>query len=138
PKVRVFSTSMDLLFALPENRHIMRGVVISTTYPLHPPNQEWTSPDGNHRHNFQSQSSQGYYNATVFNLAGDVRNEDGEVRINKGEVISLTGKDILGRLAEYGPPVTATSTNRTRPPIWIVTMGENGHLVPFGFFTSKA
>src|SRR5262245_56012484 len=48
PGVQIFVTEMDLTYALPDNRRVMRGVVISTTYPLYPPNQGWTGPTDNH------------------------------------------------------------------------------------------
>jgi hypothetical protein len=116
PQVAIFTTSMDLHFTLPENRQIMRGVVISTTYPLYPANQNWVQPTESRRQTFKSQSGQGYYNAAVFHLA-DMSNT-------------------APLLREYAAPVFALPSGEQKPPVWVVTIGENGHIVPLALSTN--
>ena len=39
--MRIFVTDGDLLLTHPEYRYYMRGVIIGSTYPLVPRNQNW-------------------------------------------------------------------------------------------------
>jgi hypothetical protein len=123
PEAQIFIIGMDLSFALPENQHIMRGVLVSTTYPLHPPNQGWTESDEPRRQTFKSQCGQGCYNAAAFHLSNlpGVKAQDPQVQL----------KDLL---QEYTAPVFAEKlTNQRKPPVWIVTIGEKGRVVPLAF-----
>jgi hypothetical protein len=143
PNVDIFTTSMELFYILPENLQIMRNVLVSTTYPLYPPNQAWTEPDESRRQTFKAQCGQGYYNAVAFHLAGMAE------RLGlKRHGQSLQVEDFL---QEYTPPVFASlpqdgkqaaaaaprpAQDLRRPPVWIMTIGENGRLVPLAFFTN--
>ena len=113
PNTRIFLTEADMLFVTPENRNDMRGVVITSTYPLYPPNQEWTG--GDDRHFFAAQFILGCFNATCAQLGMD------------------------SKFREYRPPhaarVKGTDTVSQTPPIWITTVGENGRFVPLHIFT---
>lgn len=111
PNARIFLTEADMLFVTPENRNDMRGVVIASTYPLYPPNQDWTGR--NDRRFFAAQFIQGCFNATCVHLGQD------------------------GNLREYRAPNAAiTKSTLQTPPIWITTIGENGRFVPLHIFTN--
>jgi hypothetical protein len=121
PEAFIFTTDMDFTYALPENRHIMRGVVISTTYPLYPPNQAWTNPKDHRRQTFQSQAGNGYYNAAAIHLAEPTRRLKREL------------------LQEYSSPVFTPVDHEGKetpfqPPVWIITVGENGRFVTHGYY----
>ena len=123
PKTEIFVVGMDLSYTLPENQHIMRGVAVTTTYPLHPPNLGWTESDEPRRQTFKSQCGQGCYNAAAFHLFDlpGVKAQNPKIRL----------EDLV---QEYTPPAFAADpTEPRRPPVWIVTIGEKGRLVPLAF-----
>lgn len=107
PYTRVYLTDADLAFTVPENKFLMRGAIIASTYPLYPPNQRWTA-DGNSdntRHFFPSQVVQGCYNA----LASFVK---------------------PANLREYRWPSFMKGAGASAvPPVWITTIGETGRFV---------
>jgi len=122
PNVEIFLSPMERTYVLPENRQIMRGVIITTTYPLYPPNQGWTDPQEPRRQTFKSACGQGYYNAAFFHLADMLAAKE------KDDFCAL-------HLQEYAPPFFALSgRDKTKPPVWIMTIGEKGQLVPLTFF----
>src|SRR5205823_1349660 len=63
PDVRVFVTDGDLLLTHPEYRYYMRGVIIGSTYPLVPKNQNWVNGKSRDRILFPSVGAQGSSNA---------------------------------------------------------------------------
>jgi hypothetical protein len=131
PNVDIFLNHMDRVYLLPWNRQIMRGVIVSTTYPLYPPNQDWTDSTDPRRQTFKSPRGQGYYNAAAFHLADMILPRD----LPGDEKDKLLAK----WLQEYSPPSFAfsgqeTVTKLTKPPVWIMTIGEQGQLVPLVFF----
>jgi len=121
PGVEIFITGMEQFYSLPENRQAMRGVLVTTTYSLYPPNQGWCEPDEARRQFLKSPSGQGTYNAAGFHLSAMV----GQVTLEEA-------------LQEYAPPVFAVDRNdpTRKPPVWIVTIGENGRVVPVAFFNN--
>ncbi|HMF17062.1 MAG TPA: hypothetical protein VKE98_07640 [Gemmataceae bacterium] len=125
PNVDIFLNHMDRVYLLPENQQIMRGVIISSTYPIYPPNQGWTDSHDPRRQTFKSQCGQGYYNAAAFHLA---------------DLLVLDAKkkhELLARwLQEYSPPsfTLSDSDKMCKPPVWLMTIGEKGQLVPLTFF----
>lgn len=114
PDVQPFVTGNDVLFAHPNYQHIMRGVLVASTYPLYPPNQGWTDPTAETRIPFQSQSAQGIYNAAL---------------------IHLGRRD---QLLDYGPPALDEYQRRgpSKPAVWITTTGEAGRFLPLQYFVN--
>jgi hypothetical protein len=113
PDVHVFVTQGDLLLTHPDYRYHMKGVIVGSTYPLYPPNQQWVRPDAPERLLVSSAASQGYYNATLAILG------------------------LHGEMLEYGPPSFATGPDvpLDRPPVWVSEVAPNGTLVPLQLFT---
>jgi hypothetical protein len=117
PDVRVFVTDGDLLLTHPEYRYYMRGVIIGSTYPLVPRNQNWVNGDARERILFPSVGAQGYYNATLMQLG------------------------LNAKLLEYAAPAFALrDPNRpdladNRPPIWVSMVAPNGAIVPLQLYT---
>lgn len=118
PDVRVFVTDGDLLLTHPEYRYYMRGVIIGSTYPLEPRNQNWVKAGNTERILFPSVGAQGYYNATLMQFGLD------------------------NQLLEYAAPAFALRGNDTveeadvRPPIWISMVAPNGAIVPLHLYTN--
>lgn len=114
PDVRVFVTDGDLLLTHPEYRYYMRGVIIGSTYPLVPRNQNWVNADSRERVLFPSVGAQGYYNATLMHLG------------------------LSDQLLEYGPPAFArpeADVANRRPPVWVSMVAPNGAIVPLHLYT---
>jgi hypothetical protein len=117
PDVRVFVTDGDLLLTHPEYRYYMRGVVIGSTYPLVPRNQNWVNAGTRERILFPSVGAQGYYNATLMQLG------------------------LPDQLLEYGAPAFALRDPNcpeiadNRPPIWVSMVAPNGAIVPLHLYT---
>jgi hypothetical protein len=127
PDVQIFVTGMDLYYALLENRPSMRGVVVSSTYPLFPPNQGWANPGDPVQETFQSECAQGCYNAALCHLAEMVKPLPG------GKTPDQFKRE---RLREYHQPMFA-GVESSKPPVWILVIGENGRYVPEEFFDYK-
>src|SRR5262249_51819511 len=117
PDVRVFVTDGDLLLTHPEYRYYMRGVIIGSTYPLVPRNQNWVNAGSRERILFPSVGAQGYYNATLMHLG------------------------LPDQLLEYGAPSFALrepdrpEVADNRPPIWVSMVAPNGTIVPLHLYT---
>jgi hypothetical protein len=117
PDVRVFVTDGDLLLTHPEYRYYMRGVIIGSTYPLVPKNQNWVDGKARERILFPSVGAQGYYNATLMHLG------------------------LHNQLLEYGAPGFALrdpdrpEEADNRPPIWVSMVAPNGSIVPLHLYT---
>lgn len=117
PDVRVFVTDGDLLLTHPEYRYYMRGVIIGSTYPLVPRNQNWVDAGRRERILFPSVGAQGYYNATLMHLG------------------------LPDQLLEYGAPAFAlrdadqSELADQRPPIWVSMVAPNGAIVPLHLYT---
>jgi hypothetical protein len=117
PDVRIFVTDGDLLLTHPEYRYHMRGVIIGSTYPLAPRNQNWVKAGTTERILFPSVGAQGYYNATLMQLG------------------------VQDQLLEYSAPMFALrDADRPeeadqRPPVWISMVAPNGAIVPLHLFT---
>jgi hypothetical protein len=118
PDVRIFVTDGDLLLTHPEYRYHMRGVIIGSTYPLVPRNQNWVKAGTTERILFPSVAAQGYYNATLMHLG------------------------VHSQLLEYSAPAFALRESDRpaeadqRPPIWISMVAPNGAIVPLHLFTN--
>lgn len=118
PDVRVFVTDGDLLLTHPEYQYYMRGVIIGSTYPLVPRNQNWVNAGSRERILFPSVGAQGYYNATLMHLG------------------------LHDRLLEYGAPGFALrdcdvpELASSRPPIWVSMVAPNGTIVPLHLYTN--
>jgi hypothetical protein len=113
PDVHVFVTQNDLLLTHPDYLYHMKGVLVGSTYPLYPPNQQWVRPDAPERLLLSSGAAQGYYNATLATLG------------------------LYSEMLEYGPPGFAAGPDvrNDRPPVWISMVAPNGTLVPLQLFT---
>src|SRR5262249_386906 len=107
PNVQVFTTGPSIILANPEDAYHMRGMIVASTYPLYPPNQNWVQGKFSRRLSFLGQSAQGTYNAVLAQLGG-------------------------APLLEYRAPQFADATPQCKdwPPIWISMVSENGKFVP--------
>lgn len=125
PNARLFTHGADNHFVHPTYFRPMRGVLISSTYPLTPQMQQWThvwradavtgqADAETRRLPFPSTYSQGLYNATLAQLGEDEK------------------------LLDYRPPAfTAAAGPAVRqPPLWIETVNERGQFVPLAYFTN--
>lgn len=117
PDVRVFVTDGDLMLTHPEYRYYMRGVIIGSTYPLVPRNQNWVKETTTERVLFPSVGAQGYFNATLMQFG------------------------LNDQLLEYRAPRFALQGMEQaeiadeRPPIWISMVAPNGAIVPLHLYT---
>jgi hypothetical protein len=120
PDVRIFVTEGDLLLTHPDYRYHMRGVIVGSTYPLVPRNQNWVNAEASERILFPTVGAQGYYNATLLHLG------------------------LNSQLLEYRAPAFALSDASrpeeadNRPPIWISMVAPSGSIVPLHLFTRYA
>jgi hypothetical protein len=118
PDVRIFVTDGDLLLSHPDYRSYMRGVIVGSTYPLIPRNQNWVDSKTAERFLFPSVGSQGYYNAVLKQLGLD------------------------NQMIEYSAPTFALRDPNhaedagKRPPIWISMIAANGSVVPLHLYTN--
>ncbi|MBY0513847.1 MAG: hypothetical protein K2P78_08030, partial [Gemmataceae bacterium] len=114
PDVHVFVTEADVLLTHPDYRYHMKGVLVGSTYPVYPPNQQWVNPGAPERLMLSGSAAQGYYNATLAVLG------------------------VPDAMLEYGPPGFAAGPGaRTdRPPVWVSMVAPNGALVPLQLFTA--
>jgi hypothetical protein len=117
PDVQLCTTMGDLLFAHPDYNYALRGMIVASTYPLHPGVQAWSedSNAGERRILFANQAFQGYFNATLAHLDDMATPTCGPSRP------SATMLDY-----GWGPPGCAT----TSPGIWISAVGQNGQMIP--------
>lgn len=113
PDVHVFVTEADVLLTHPDYRYHMKGVIVGSTYPMYPPNQQWVNPQATERLLMSSAAAQGYYNATLAVLG------------------------MPEQMLEYGPPGFAfgKGVRTDRPPVWVSMVAPNGALVPMQLFT---
>ncbi len=111
PNLRLFTIQADLLLARPREALDLRGMLVASTYSLHPSNQ-WISPSFGEgpRLFFSDFASQGLYNATVAHLW------------EMSEGTSPYGPGLV----EYGLPYNLTPRRDFRPPIWVSAVGERG------------
>lgn len=123
PNVVVFTHGADLLLAHPENLAETRGVVVVSSYPLYPAAQEWAkwttkSPPDRRRVPFASAAAEGTYNAVLIQC------------------------DQPDRVLDYRPPPNpdrppeATVSTQNRPAVWVMTVADDGALVPLAFFAN--
>jgi hypothetical protein len=119
PNARLFTHGADNHFVHPSYFRPMRGVLISSTYPLVPPLQQWThvwrKESESRRLPFPSTYAQGLYNAMLAQL--------GESE----------------KLLDYRPPAftEAVGGSTLQPPVWIETVNERGQFTPLAYFTNN-
>jgi hypothetical protein len=102
--VVLFAFGSDALYAHPDYQRFLRGMLVATSYPLFPPNQEWTGA-GEGRVAFSGFADEGVYNATTV-------------------LLKEHGSGYQGLLLEYRLP---DETRDGRPPIWLTTVGRGGY-----------
>jgi hypothetical protein len=118
PHVRVFTTEPSIALTHPDEAYHLRGMVVGSTYPLHPITQYWARlqgiPDRRMIIPFPNQGSEGYYNAVLAHF---------------GE---------CDKMLDYRPPGLANIPAKwcNRPPIWISIVGQGGRLTPVHCFTN--
>jgi hypothetical protein len=116
PDVRVFTTEPSIALTHPDDAYDLRGMIVGSTYPLHPVTQYWSRNKDNPNSliPFPDQGSQGYYNAV---LAQFGTKEDRE------------------RMLDYRPPgLKEFETKEKHPPIWISVV-SGGRLIPVHCYT---
>lgn len=113
PDVRLYTFYSDLLLARPTDQEPLTGNMAVSSYPLISANQLWTGVDGakdsagSRRPLFDSQVSEGTYNATL-------------------AVLTQLGLNLSGAsLAEYRRPFAVGKT--TTPPVWLTIAGRSGY-----------
>lgn len=102
PDVVLFTFESDLLYAHPDARPVLKGMLSVSTYPLFTRNQQWSFPfrGYSHRLQFMRDADQGVYNAGV----------------------ALLDRPEL--LIEYSPPLgQGKRLSHHRPPIWVSAVG---------------
>ncbi len=98
PHTQLLALHGDLLYAHPDYNDRLKGMLVGSTYPLHPANQRWTPASGDSRYVlFANSGYQGYYNAA---LALRKRPD----------------------LLEHAEPFKPASK---RPPVWICVVGND-------------
>jgi hypothetical protein len=126
PDVQLCSTEGDLLYTHPDQRYALWGMVVGSTYPLHPGVQSWgdtTRDPEKHRILFAHQAFQGCYNATLALLADVVREAEADrAMLDYGG--DVAGKDDKGQ-------------KFTTPGIWISAVSQNGQMIPLSYVTPR-
>ena len=107
PNVQLFTYGGHLLYARPERRDWLNGMLVFSTYPLVPDNQWWLRPDiAQSRMAFPTDGAEGTYNATLLLLQRS------------------------GQMLDYGGPIDIDSVSRDsvfrRPPVWVSVVGAGG------------
>ncbi len=118
PDVQLCTTGSDLLLTHPDYRYALWGMVVGSTYPLHPTVQGWgemTDKSDKDRIVFANQAFQGCYNATLIHLDG------------------LGEREATAKMLDYG-----WGTEGTRPGIWLSAVGQNGQMVPLYYVSPQA
>jgi hypothetical protein len=113
PDVRLFTFESDLLYAHPDHREALSGMLVATTYPLFNRTQAWTTSPNAPRLQFPSSVAQGAYNAALV----------------------LLGHNAEWLMADYAKP-RAWQPLRTpqeprrfltqRPILWVTAVGNGG------------
>lgn len=123
PDAQLFTNLSDVLLAHPDFSHRLRGMIVSSSYPLYSNTQRWTYPFAGDRFRrlFHSQSDQGIYNAVLAQMAAAGA---------PGAALSMLDYGIpFEPVTDPGaPPPTR------RPPLWINVIGQQG-LWPLEFQT---
>jgi hypothetical protein len=122
PDAQLVTVGANLLFTHEDYNSELRGMIVASTYPLHPPVQGWSAADeGPERLRilFSDHGYEGYYNATLVQLA------EGETTDKKRH------DDLLQRMLDYG--WEGHELKHTLPPIWISVVGGNGQLIPVSY-----
>ena len=104
--VTLFTFGADLLYTHPDYQRYLRGMLVTTPYPLFPANQAWTGSK-QVRLAFAGSTEEGIYNAVRYQLRGP----------NPAQAPALL---------EYRPPFVPESDPSDRPPIWITAVGRHG------------
>jgi hypothetical protein len=116
PDVQLCTTGGNLLYTDPDHRYALWGLVVGSTYPLHPDVQGWGDAGGGHERRrllFAEQSSQGSYNATLIHL----------------------GEQAQAAMLDYG--WVGSGRRERRPGIWISAVGQSGQMVPLYYVTPE-
>jgi hypothetical protein len=115
PDIRLFAFDSDVLYPRAAEDFPLAGTIAVGDYPLIPPNQIWTNPDGSEgRRLFASRPAEGIYNAIRALLVES----------------SFVSKDYASKpLAEYLNPATCSKDNPgcKSAPVWITVVGRSGY-----------
>ncbi|MFO0819978.1 MAG: hypothetical protein U1A77_18660 [Pirellulales bacterium] len=110
PDVILFTLESDVLYLHSDFWHATSGMVVASSYPLFPPNQNWTTPlatqakEGRQVLHFGSDSLQGVYNAML--------------------LLAPKPPGASPPLLEYSFPFT--SKEYLQPPVWISVVRDGG------------
>jgi hypothetical protein len=113
PDARLFTVNADLTFLETESVADLRGMLVASTYPLHPANHEWVraEEDTGHEHFFPNNSAQGVFNAAVIHVS----------ELHSGKPDDHLSEYLMPHpLRAPGEPPPAV------PPVWISVVGERG------------
>jgi hypothetical protein len=134
PDVQLCTTGSDMLLAHPDYSYPLRGMVVASTYPLHPTVQTWSAiSEGSDRHRilFANEACEGCYNAVLVHLA----------QMGLG---SPEGDGPAEHMLDYGWVGDGPSDGegegkrQSKPGIWISAVGQAGQLVPLHYVSSAA
>jgi hypothetical protein len=120
PDVQLFAVGNDLLFTHDDFHYALHGMILGSTYPLHPSCQRWSDLSLQKQRSrilFAQESYQGYYNATLVHLAKDQK--------------TRPEKDLINQLMDYG--WEGENCDTTMPPLWISVVSGNGQLIPAAY-----
>jgi hypothetical protein len=109
PRATLFTTSSDLRSVRTDTNHDLDGLLVFSTYPLFPPNQQWTYPFKPAELQFSSEDGEGIFNATLAILG------------------------LPGTMVDCGAPFKSPPSG-SRPVLWVGVMG-NERIWPLGFQT---
>jgi len=160
PDVQLVTVGADLLFTHEDYNADLRGMIVGSTYPLHPAYQRWSDRSGDKvfpsRVLFAHHGFQGCYNATLVHLAEAEAEELLRNNLNAYATILLQNQPftavayssyflttpdpksqnrIVGRMMDYGwekkeSEPISKKRNATVPPLWISIVSNNGQLIP--------
>ena len=151
PDVQLFTPVGDLLLGHPTYASQLRGMIVTSTYPLFSMAQRWDPPHkGDRRRNlFMHEADQGYFNATL-SLLGP-----GDPQLLRKECDDPNGarNNYAGFLYDYGKPFDEMDLldgsyrnprgdrpyrdQVTSPPMWLGVIGQRG-LWPLKSVADKA
>jgi hypothetical protein len=133
PNVQLFTNTCESLLTHPNYLPFLRGMVVASGYPLHPPTQDWCWPygGGDERYEFSHQSHQGLFNATLALLTDDpgatLGGTGGPMKPEDGKAAN----DPRWRMLDYGTPFAELAGDgvpdeQGYPPVWLGVIGNRG------------
>jgi hypothetical protein len=100
--LQFFTYESNVLLGRRDPDGALRGMLVVSTYPLVPSEQESATPGRGRRWYFTSDGAEGVYNATLFQLGADTS------------------------VIDYAPVPRDGDTTRHGPPVWVSIIGNTG------------